>query len=150
VQCFVRQSTVASPGWNALPQNGEINDKFGTYKSLCCGAEIVINSGARFPDCPRHLNLPTIWKAIAEEKIEEKVDEKVVTPIRNKPDVHPLVEVHVDNRRLFNVAAGRTSLEQWEREHLHVCNVCQGVFYVFIRQPILGSSESSEKPKDAA
>ena len=70
MQCFVRQSTVASPGWNTLPQNGEINDKFGTYKSLCCGAEIVINSGARFPDCPRHLNLPTIWKAIAEEKIE--------------------------------------------------------------------------------
>ena len=72
-----------------MPQNGEINDKFGTYKSLCCGAEIVINSGARFPDCPRHLNLPTIWKAIAEEKIEEKleekVDEKVVTPIRNGP-----------------------------------------------------------------
>jgi len=126
-----------------VPQNGDINNKSGTYKSLCCGAEIVINSGAPFPDCPRHLKLPTVWKPIV-------VEEKIVTPATNRPTVIPFVEVHIDNRRLFNVAAGTVSLGPWEREHLHVCNVCQGVLYVFIRQPIVTSSENHEKPGDAA
>ena len=124
-----------------MPQNGEGNPKFGAYKSLCCGAEIVINPGAPFPDCPRHLKLPTVWQPIVQEKID--------TPGR-KPDLNPFVEVHIDNRRLFNVAAGTVNLEAWERDHLHVCNVCQGVLYVFIRQPIVTSSENHEKPGDAA
>jgi hypothetical protein len=41
---------------------------------------------------------------------------------------------HVENRRLFAAAAGTDKLEVWERRHLHVCEICQGVFYVFIRQ----------------
>ena len=43
---------------------------------------------------------------------------------------------HIENRRLFDAAAGLIMLEGWEREHLHSCAVCQAVFYVFIRQPI--------------
>jgi hypothetical protein len=47
-----------------MPRNGEINDAFGVYKTLCCEAEIVIDVGVAFPDCPNHKNLPTEWKPI--------------------------------------------------------------------------------------
>jgi hypothetical protein len=47
-----------------MPQNGEINLKFGVYKNLCCGQEIMIREGAQFPDCRRHPKLTTIWKPV--------------------------------------------------------------------------------------
>jgi len=47
-----------------MPRNGEINLRFGVYKSLCCGNEIIVREGATFPDCKRHPNLPTVWKPI--------------------------------------------------------------------------------------
>ena len=60
-----------------MPQNGEINQKFGTYKSVCCGAEIVITKGAIFPDCPNHLQLTTIWKPVDfEMTLTKKVIQK--------------------------------------------------------------------------
>jgi hypothetical protein len=30
--------------------------------------EIVIAAGSRFPDCPKHRRLPTMWKSIADEE----------------------------------------------------------------------------------
>jgi hypothetical protein len=50
-----------------LPKNGEINNKFGLYRSLCCGYEVVVAERAKFPDCPNHLNLPTIWKSVVDD-----------------------------------------------------------------------------------
>jgi len=44
-----------------MPMNGEINATFGIYRSLCCGAELVIPPGAAFPDCPNHPRLSTSW-----------------------------------------------------------------------------------------
>jgi hypothetical protein len=52
-----------------MPKNGETNQKFGFYKNLCCGKEMVVAEGNQFPDCPNHPNLPTIWKALGSEKI---------------------------------------------------------------------------------
>ena len=43
---------------------------------------------------------------------------------------------HIENRRLFEAAAGTVQLEERERNHLHQCEVCQSVFYVFINQPV--------------
>jgi hypothetical protein len=43
---------------------------------------------------------------------------------------------HIENRRLFEAAAGNSQLDEREREHLHRCEVCQSVFYVFINQPL--------------
>jgi len=41
-----------------MAQNGEINKKFGVYKSLCCGFEIVLVEGANgFPEL---LNFPAL------------------------------------------------------------------------------------------
>ena len=47
-----------------MPKNGEMNKEFGIYKSLCCGAEIVIPENVTFPDCAIHMNQPTEWKNI--------------------------------------------------------------------------------------
>ena len=58
-----------SEGTRLMPQNGEVNKRFGVYRSLCCGAEIVIPEGVRFPDCPNHPKLTTQWKSVADEKI---------------------------------------------------------------------------------
>ena len=43
-----------------MPDNGEINERFGVYKSVCCGREIIIREGATFPDCPNHPKLGTL------------------------------------------------------------------------------------------
>jgi len=50
-----------------VPQNGERNTKFGVYKTICCGAEIVITEGTFFPDCPNHPQMIAHWKYAAEE-----------------------------------------------------------------------------------
>ena len=42
--------------------------------------------------------------------------------------------VHVQNRRLFQMAGGKLYLGDPERRHLHTCAVCQGVLYVLINQ----------------
>ena len=47
-----------------MPQNGEINERFGVYKSVCCGHEIIIREGATFPDCPSHPKLSIVWKPL--------------------------------------------------------------------------------------
>jgi hypothetical protein len=59
-----------------MPQNGEINIKFGVYLSLCCRREIIIREGATFPECPNHPDLMTTWKPIEDETLESKVLEK--------------------------------------------------------------------------
>ena len=46
--------------------NGEVDTKFGIYRTLCCGQEIVITVGATFPDCPTHPKLTTEWKPVIE------------------------------------------------------------------------------------
>jgi hypothetical protein len=50
-----------------MPETGEINKQFGIYTSICCGQEIVIPEGARFPNCPRHPNVTTTWKSDVDE-----------------------------------------------------------------------------------
>ena len=55
---------------SGMPRNGDINNRFGVYKSLCCGLEIVIAEGVTFPDCPRHLKLTTEWKPLVDEPIQ--------------------------------------------------------------------------------
>ena len=59
-----------------MPQNGEMNETFGVYKSACCGTEIVITKGAIFPFCPDHTRSPTTWKLIPEEDMTQLTDKK--------------------------------------------------------------------------
>ena len=51
-----------------MPVNGDINEAFGVYKSVCCGMEIVIPEGSRFPNCPNHRKLPTERKSTVDEE----------------------------------------------------------------------------------
>jgi hypothetical protein len=65
--------------WEDFPkvqQKGEANKKFGVYRTLCCGAEIVINQGATFPDCPNHPKLTTTWKPVVDDKIIQLTNKK--------------------------------------------------------------------------
>ncbi len=125
-----------------MPQNGEAKKKFGVYRSVCCGAEIVINPGSRFPDCPNHPKLTTVWKPAAEEPVVRVMESKTAT--------RPPIDVHIENRRLFNLAFGRITMEEWELSHLHVCRVCQGVLYVFVHQPLSPVPEDPGKRRDLA
>jgi len=59
-----------------MPQNGEINTKFGVYASACCGSEIIIREGATFPDCARHPKMITTWQPIEADIVDEKVAKK--------------------------------------------------------------------------
>ena len=51
-----------------MPTNGEMNVRFGVYKTSCCGAEIVIAEGVFFPDCPNHPKFTTLWKPIRSDR----------------------------------------------------------------------------------
>ena len=55
---------------------------------------------------------------------------------------------HIENRRLFDSASGRLKLEKWEQDHLHECEVCQGVLYVFVTQPSGAAPRTPVKPFD--
>jgi hypothetical protein len=57
-----------------MPQNGEKNTTFGVYRSLCCGFEVVIAAGAKFPDCPNHPKLKTQWQPVHDEAIHRASD----------------------------------------------------------------------------
>src|SRR5205807_1517836 len=105
--------------------------------------EIVINPGAAFPDCPNHRKLTTIWKLVTKEK--------TINGASAEAESKPLPDSHVENRRLFKVAAGTLKLEAREQDHLHGCKLCQGILQVFVRQhPSSPVTENPPKSSDAA
>jgi hypothetical protein len=63
-----------------MANNGEINQKFGVYRSDCCELEIIIRKGATFPDCPNHPGLNTIWKPVDLESQDVPPKAKKVEP----------------------------------------------------------------------
>lgn len=64
-----------------MPRNGDKNERFGVYRNLCCGREIIIREGATFPDCANHPKLSTLWK-----QIEVDVEEVIIVRRRVKGD----------------------------------------------------------------
>jgi hypothetical protein len=77
-----------SEGRCAMPANGEISKIFGIFKTLCCDAEIVIDAGVPFPDCPNHINLPTEWKQVVD-----------VDPNKCQPDAAGKINLLSNRRR---------------------------------------------------
>jgi hypothetical protein len=47
--------------------NGEISSTTDYYRNLCCGSEILVLAGKRFPDCNRHKDWSVVWVLIGEE-----------------------------------------------------------------------------------
>jgi hypothetical protein len=58
----------------SMPISGQSNPKFGVYISECCGSEIVIAEGARFPPCPDHPDCRTKWMSIVDEPNRQVTD----------------------------------------------------------------------------
>jgi hypothetical protein len=101
-----------------LPKNGEINNKFGLYRSLCCGYEVVVAERAKFPDCPNHLNLPTIWKSVVDDPkpiphVREILAQERIQSTPERP--------HVFLDRALKFFLEGVALEQWEDAHLLGC-----------------------------
>ena len=63
-----------------MPHNGEKNRRFGVYKSLCCGKEIILPEEKEFPDCPNHSNLTTVWKPIVGDRFQRLAKQSEPTP----------------------------------------------------------------------
>jgi hypothetical protein len=99
-----------------LPKNGETNKRFGLYRSLCCSYEILVAEHATFPDCPNHLNLPTIWKSIADDPIPHV--REILAQERIRSGSEP---PHVFLDHALRFFPDGDSLEQWENAHLLGC-----------------------------
>jgi len=59
-----------------MPHSGQVNETFGVYKSVCCGAEIVITKGAIFPECPEHPRSTTFWRLLPDEDMRDLTGKK--------------------------------------------------------------------------
>ena len=59
-----------------MPRSGEKNTAFGVYKNACCGLEIVISIGSKFPICSNHPKLITEWKQIDPDRADAIVINK--------------------------------------------------------------------------
>ena len=59
-----------------MPKSGEVNEKFGVYKSVCCGFEIVITKGATFTNCPDDFRHPATWNLLPDEDMTQLTDKK--------------------------------------------------------------------------
>jgi len=54
--------------------------------------------------------------------------------------------IHVENRRLFGAATGIGLLEDEERDHIHTCEICQGVLAVYLNELTVEKCEPSGPP----
>ena len=66
-----------------MPLNGAINEQFGVYRNVCCGDEIVVALGVKFPDCPKHANVSTEWRLVRNENTRFVFQ---IVPDRKKED----------------------------------------------------------------
>jgi hypothetical protein len=85
VLCLLANTSYKGNQGAVMPTNGEINKRFGVYRSFCCGAEIVIIEAATFPDCPNHPKLTTKWIGLADEHIPH-VSELPTTKKKRRDD----------------------------------------------------------------
>ena len=141
IHARTRKSSVELEGTEAVLRNGDMNERTGRYKSVCCSSEILVAAGLTFPDCPNHRNLPTIWKPVPDKRAGAQTVPKLADSV---------LEQHIENRRLFGMASGDIKFSEWEKQHLRECKVCKGVLYVFVNQPLNSSGGNRRKPGEAA
>jgi len=95
-----------------MPQNGETNERLGFYKNQCCGKEIVVPAGTKFPRCPNHPELLTIWESL--------MDDNVVQPIERRKRDRPLPRFNIRDQVVL-IGLGPHRGEQAE-----VVNIIEG------------------------
>ena len=106
----------------AVPQNGETSQKCGVYKSDCCWAEIVINVGSIFPDCPNHPKFTTMCKPVVDGKISR------VSGKKSESDPQRTLRIAVSSTR-------RLDGSNWRNGNKAIfidVKMCQGVRYVLV------------------
>jgi hypothetical protein len=57
---------------------------------------------------------------------------------------------HIHERRLFETAQERVTLNEEERQHLHVCEECQDLYRVFTSQHFYGKTPPPKKDSGSA
>ena len=60
----------------------------------------------------------------------------------------PSVRSHIGNRSLLSVASGESTLQEWEQNHFHGCELCKGVFYILVEQ--LAAKKGKQTAGEAA
>jgi len=55
-----------------MPFSGEICSELGAYKSVCCGTEVVVAAGTKFPICPNHTEWPAEWRMLPDWRPKKK------------------------------------------------------------------------------
>ena len=68
-------------------------------------------------------------------------NERTTPPVRGR---------HIENLRLLNLVSGQLKFHEWEQDHLHVCEVCQGVLYVLVTRQAGGTTGKDGKPTGEA
>jgi hypothetical protein len=129
-----------------MPRNGETNAKFGVYKTLCCGQEIILRAGVPFPDCPNHPGLTTIWKATVDDNIvrlgKPWVSECVM-PRFHVGDPVIFVGPGAHRRKQGSVVAViEGSLDHVHRYQVRLSDGTQVRCFAFELQPILNESSA--------
>jgi hypothetical protein len=66
---------------------------------------------------------------------------------RNTP---PARTQHIENLRLLKLVSGRLKFHEWEQDHLHACEVCQGVLYVLVNKQIGATTGMDGRPPGEA
>src|SRR5262245_59615700 len=103
----------------SMPQNGETNEKLGFYKNQCCGKEIVVPAGTKFPGCPHHPGPITIWESL--------IDDNDVQLIQGRKYDRPLPRFNIGDRVVV------TGLGPYKGEQGDVVNIVEGALEFEIR-----------------
>ena len=57
---------------------------------------------------------------------------------------------HIENLRLLNLVSGQLKFQDWEQDHLHTCEVCQGVLSVLVNKQIGATTRENGRPTGEA
>jgi len=106
-----------------MPADGEVNPQFAVYRSSCCGLEIVLPTGALFPDCPNHPHLPLQWVWV------EAVNQVKKTAARKTPE-------HITKEYLLAVVHEQLNLSEEQFSHCASCDDCTELVMTFLLELI--------------
>ena len=63
----------------------------------------------------------------------------------------PVRGQHIENLRLLKLVSGQLRFQEWEQDHLHTCEVCQGVLYVLVDKHVqVPAGKDGSPPGEAA
>ena len=70
--------------------------------------------------------------------------------MENERNTRPVRGQHIENLRLLMLVSGRLKFNEWELDHLHACEVCQGVLYVLVNKQVGATTGKDGRPSGEA